>query len=124
MSIAPPNGMSWAGRPLANVVTLPVAGSTRRTRPVAPSVRYRAPSGPMVLPEPPLSPVTRLWAPRLDCAVADGDDVLLPRCMKACDPVAWLIALAEPDTARLASTIRPETTSRRPGRTSPAGRDS
>ena len=44
------------GRPLANVVTSPVCGSTREMRPAAPSVTYSAPSGPTVLPDAPSSP--------------------------------------------------------------------
>src|SRR5215211_6381588 len=53
-SIAPPtptSGMA-GGRPVANGVTAPVSGSTRRTRPPGPSVTYNAPSGPIALPEP------------------------------------------------------------------------
>lgn len=53
-SIAPPIPTSGiaAGKPLANVVTAPVRGFTRKTRPPGPSVTYSALSGPMVLPEP------------------------------------------------------------------------
>src|SRR5687767_9322837 len=66
MSVGPPNPMIDWGRPLANVVTSPVSGSTREIRPTAPSVTYSAPSGPTVLPDAPSSPVTSLvgtdWA--------------------------------------------------------------
>src|SRR6266496_4097003 len=60
--IAPPMLMIAVGRPLANVVTSPVSGSTREILPTAPSVTYSAPSGPTVLPlalsRPVSSPVT------------------------------------------------------------------
>jgi hypothetical protein len=60
--IAPPMLMIAGGRPLANVVTSPVSGSTREILPAAPSVTYSAPSGPTVLPlalsKPVSSPVT------------------------------------------------------------------
>ena len=50
-SIAPPMPTIEGGRPLANVVTCPVFGSTREILPAAPSVTYSAPPGPMLLPE-------------------------------------------------------------------------
>src|SRR5215216_3168862 len=57
-SMAPPKPINDFGRPLANVVTSPVFGSTRETLPAAPSVTYSAPPGPTVLPEPPSRPVS------------------------------------------------------------------
>src|SRR5262245_56085607 len=60
-SIAPPMPTIEGGRPLANVVTCPVLGSTREILPAAPSVTYSAPPGPMALPEAPARPVTS-WA--------------------------------------------------------------
>src|SRR6266542_672569 len=56
---APPMLMIAVGRPLANVVTSPVCGSTREILPAAPSVTYRAPSGPTVLPLALSKPVSR-----------------------------------------------------------------
>lgn len=50
--------MSCLGRPLANVVTSLVPGSTREIRPAKVSGTYSAPSGPIVLPEPPSRPPT------------------------------------------------------------------
>jgi hypothetical protein len=50
MSTTPPAKMGEIGRPLANVVTVPVSGSTREIRPTSASVTYSAPSGPTVLP--------------------------------------------------------------------------
>src|SRR6476620_776809 len=47
-SVTPP--MSDGGRPLANVVTAPVFGSTRRIRPLVGSVTKSAPPGPTALP--------------------------------------------------------------------------
>src|SRR5438067_2788842 len=58
-STGPPMPRIASGRPLANVVTAPVFGSTRETRPALPSVTYSAASGPTVLPRPPLRPETR-----------------------------------------------------------------
>src|SRR5262245_27136483 len=58
-SIAPPSGITCGGSQLANVVTVPVSGSTREIRPAAGSGTYNAPSGPTVLPEPPCRPVTQ-----------------------------------------------------------------
>src|SRR5215216_6666056 len=70
-SMAPPKPMSAFGRPLANVVTSPVFGSTRETLPAALWVTYNAPSGPAVLPEPPSRPVTsRVGLSPLDGAAA------------------------------------------------------
>src|SRR6185436_9690058 len=57
-SIAPPMPTMKGGRPLANVVTCPVFGSTRDTLPAAPSVTNNAPPGPTVLPDPPARPLT------------------------------------------------------------------
>src|SRR5215207_5475247 len=57
-SMAPPKSISAFGRPLANVATSPVLGSTRETLPAALSVTYNAPPGPTVLPEPPSRPET------------------------------------------------------------------
>src|SRR6266446_945355 len=55
----PPMLMIAVGRPLANVVTSPVSGSTREILPTAPSVTYSAPSGPTVLPLALSRPVSR-----------------------------------------------------------------
>src|SRR5215211_1615292 len=55
-SVVPPKPMIDFGRPLANVVTSPVVGSTREILPAALSVTYSAPPGPTVLPEPPSRP--------------------------------------------------------------------
>src|SRR5688500_5124027 len=57
-SAAPPMPNSRVDRPLANVVTSPVFGSTREILPAQPSVTYSARPGPTVLPEPPSRPVT------------------------------------------------------------------
>src|SRR5262245_2759439 len=73
-SIAPPIPTAGIifGRPLANVVTSPVCGSTREIRPAAPSVTYRAPPGPMALPEAPCKPVTS----RVALGAPDGGEAL------------------------------------------------
>ena len=65
----PTSGIA-GGRPLANVVTAPVFGSTRRTRPAGPSVTYSAPSGPTVLPEP--QPLMQPGAAKLASSCAAG----------------------------------------------------
>src|SRR5690348_1629334 len=57
-SMAPPMPTMKGGRPLANVVTCPVFGSTREILPAAPSVTNSAPPGPTVLPDPLARPVT------------------------------------------------------------------
>src|SRR6185503_16069529 len=55
----PPMPTMNGGKPLANVVTVPVVGSTRDTLPTAPSVTNSAPPGPIVLPDPLAKPLTR-----------------------------------------------------------------
>ena len=64
-SIAPPIGATASGRPLANVVTTPVLGSTRETLPATSSVTYSAPPGPTALPE----------ARRVDPRLRDADAI-------------------------------------------------
>ena len=67
------------GRPLANVVTAPVRGSTREILPAAPSVTYSAPPGPMALPEAPSRPATSRVAVGPPAVICLASALPLPR---------------------------------------------
>src|SRR5262245_21692671 len=82
-SIAPPTGRTGSGRPLANIVTAPVMGSTRTTRPAVLSVTYSARPGRIEEPEPAqlANPATSRVTPgirdgRDEFGTAPGDDCI------------------------------------------------